>query len=125
MKREQAESTVAYIYSEGKEKVEKAIKETLGVDTCLEFEIKDARSCGWYITGRDCLSDTYEQMTATPLLRQLFKMVYLRLNAWDAGKEVVFNVAIDYDHNYMGGSNGRDLMMVGINKETGEVTIRK
>ena len=125
MDRETAESTVAYIYSECKEKVEKAIKETLGVDTCLEFEIKDARSCGWYISGRDCLSDTYEQMTATPILRQLFKMAYLRLNVWDIVTEMVFDIAVEYEHNFNGGSNGHALMVVGVNKETGEVTIRK
>lgn len=124
MKREQAESTVAYIYSECKEKVEKTLKEHLGVDTCLEFEIKQ-NGLRCYILGRDTSSDVYEQMTATPLLRQLFKMAYLRIQVWDIENDVVFSVAIDYDHNYMGGSNGHDLMTVGVSKETGEVTVRK
>ena len=124
MKREQAESTVAYIYSECKEKVEKALKEHLGVDTCLEFEVKQ-NGLRCYITGRDSLSDVYEQMTATPLLRQLFEMACLSIQVWDVDNEVVFSVAIDYQHNFRGGSNGHDLMIVGINKETGKVTVRK
>lgn len=124
MNREQAESTVAYIYSECKEKVEKAIKETLGVDTCLKFEVMDTR-CGFYIIGRDALSDVYEQMTATPLLRQLFKMAYLQINVWECTEEHVFNIAVYYEHNYDGGSNGHNLMRVGVNKETGKVYISK
>ena len=124
MDRNHAESTVAYIYSECKEKVEKAIKETLGVDTCLEFEVRqNGLSC--YVVGRDALSDVYEQMTATPLLRQLFKMAWLNIQVWDVDTDVVFSISIDYQHNFNGGSNGHDLMVVGVNKETGEVTIRK
>lgn len=124
MKREQAESIVAYVYSECKEKVEKALKEHLGVDTCLEFEVKQ-NGLRCYITGRDALSDVYEQMTATPLLRQLFKMAWLNIQVWDAQNEVVFGIAVDYHHNYMGGSNGHNLMAVEVSKETGEVTVRK
>lgn len=124
MDRNHAESTVAYIYSECKEKVEKAIKDTLGVDTCLEFEVKQ-NGLRSYITGRDALSDVYEQMTATPLLRQLFRMAWLRIQVWDVDTEIVFDIAVEYEHNFNRGSNGRDLMVVGVNKETGEVTIRK
>lgn len=123
MDRNYAESTVAYIYSECKEKVEKAIKETLGVDTCLEFEIREYVDC--YINGRDALADVYQQMTATPLLRQLFRMAWLRIQVWDVDTEVVFDIAVEYEHNFNGGSNGHALMVVGVNKETGEVTIRK
>lgn len=124
MDRSQAESTVAYIYSECKEKVEKAIKDTLGVDTCLEFEVKQ-NGLRSYITGRDALSDVYQQMTATPLLRQLFKMAWLRIQVWNVDTEMVFDIAVEYEHNFNGGSNGHALMVVGVNKETGEVTIRK
>lgn len=124
MDRNHAESTVAYIYSECKEKVEKAVKETLGVDTCLEFEVRQ-NGLRCYIVGRDALSDVYEQMTATPLLRQLFNMAWLSIQVWDVDTDVVFGIAIDYQHNFNGGSNGHDLMVVGVNKETGEVTIRK
>ena len=123
MDRNHAESTVAYIYSECKEKVEKAIKETLGVDTCLEFEVKEYGN--FYIMGRDALADVYQQMTATPLLRQLFRMAWLRIQVWDVDTEMVFDIAVEYEHNFNGGSNGHALMVVGINKETGEVTIRK
>lgn len=123
MDRNHAESTVAYIYSECKGKVEKAVKETLGVDTCLEFEIKEYGNC--YIMGRDALSDVYQQMTATPLLRQLFRMAWLRIQVWDVDTEVVFDIAVEYEHNFNGGSNGHALMVVGVNKETGEVTTRK
>ena len=124
MDRNHAESTVAYIYSECKEKVEKAIKETLGVDTCLEFEVRQ-NGLRCYVVGRDALSDVYEQMTATPLMRQLFKMAWLNIQVWDVDTDVVFSISIDYQHNFNGGSNGHDLMVVGVNKETGEVTIRK
>ena len=124
MDRNHAESTVAYIYSECKEKLEKAIKETLGVDTSLEFEVRQ-NGLRCYVVGRDALSDVYEQMTATPLLRQLFKMAWLKIQVWDVDTEMVFDIAIDYEHNFNGGSNGHSLMVVGINKETGEVTIRK
>jgi len=124
MDRNHAESTVAYIYSECKEKVEKAIKDTLGVDTCLEFEVRQ-NGLRCYIVGRDALSDVYEQMTATPLLRQLFRMAWLRIYVWDVDTEMVFDIAVEYEHNFNGGSNGHALMVVGVNKETGEVTIRK
>lgn len=124
MKREQAESTVAYIYSECKTKLEKAIKEHLGVDTCLEFEVKQ-NGLRCYITGRDALSDVYEQMTATPLLRQLFEMAWLSIQVWDFDNEVTFGIAIDYQHNFRGGSNGHDLMIVGVRKDTGEVIVKK
>ena len=123
MDRNHAESTVAYIYSECKEKVEKAIKDTLGVDTCLEFEVRQ-NGLRCYIVGRDALSDVYEQMTATPLLRQLFRMAWLRIYVWDVDTEMVFDIAVEYEHNFNGGSNGHALMVVGVNKETGEVTIR-
>lgn len=124
MNRETAERTVAYIYSECKEKVEKALKEHLGIDTRLEFEVKES-VCSFHVLGRDALSDVYEQMTATPLLRQLFKMAWLRIQVWDMETEVVFMISLDYQHNFMGGSNGHDLMKLGINKETGKVIVRK
>ena len=124
MNRETAERTIALVYSDCKEKVEKAIKDTIGVDTCLEFEIKEMLS-DFYITGRDALSDVFEQMTATPLLRQLFKIAYFKINVWDCPEEYVFNIHLEYEHNYDGGSNGHTLMRVGVNKETWKVYISK
>ena len=124
MKREHAERTVAYVNSECKEKLEKAIKDTLGVSASLEFELKET-SRGYYIKGRDCLADTCQQMTATPLLRQLFSNASLRVECWDCEDQFVFGIALYYDHNYKGGSNGHDLMAVSIMKTTGEVIIQK
>jgi hypothetical protein len=124
MKREQAESTVAYIYSGCKEKVEKAIKDILGVDTCLEFEITHGYG-GYHVIGRDELTDLHCQMTATPLLRQLFERAWLEITVGDDFDVIAFRVSVRYDHQFDQGSNGRDLMVVFFNKKTGEVTIIK
>lgn len=123
MKRETAEIVFEYAnrYSG---KVEGALKEHLGVDTSLKFEIKDTR-CGYYVIGVDTWNDVHLQMTATPLLSQLFKSAYLRIQVWDAENEIVFGVSVDYQHNYGGGSNGHDLMAIGVSKETGEVIVKK
>lgn len=123
MNRKTAERTIALVYSDCKEKVEKVLKDVLKVDTCLEFEIKETRS-GFYIMGRDALSDVYEQMTATPLLRQLFRMAWLRIQVWDAKEEVVFGISLDYHHNYGGGSNGHDIMAIGVRKDDGCVRVK-
>ena len=106
------------------EKLEDVLRCELGVTAHLRFEMKEA-SCGYYVTGLDAGSDVNRQMTNTPLLRQLFKEAWLRLDVWDSVAEVVFGIGIVYSHNYNGGSNGHDLMAVGIKKETGEVRVRK
>ena len=123
MNRETAERTLVNA-NENLGKLEGALKKHLGIDTNIQFQIKETR-CGYYVVGIDTWNDVHLQMTATPLLSQLFKSACLRIQVWDAESEVVFGIAIDYSHNYMGGSNGHDLMAVGVNKETGEVIIKK
>ena len=123
MKRELAEQTLAIVESH-KVEVENIIKEHLGVQTNLRFELLR----GQYIIGVDALSDTYEQMTATPLLRQLFKMAELRIDVFRDENDpdwICFAVGISYQHNYRGGSNGHDLMGIHLNLAGEEPIIRK
>ena len=123
MKRELAEQTLAIVENH-KVEVENIIKEHLGVQTALRFELIR----GQYIIGVDALSDTYEQMTATPLLRQLFKMAELRVDVYrdDVDPDWIhFRVGVSYNHNFGGGSNGHDLMAFALNLAGKNPVIRK
>lgn len=124
MTQEHAEKVLAFIESQCKAKVEKAIKETLGVNTNLFFTARKGYG-GYYVTGADFMKEVQELMTSTPLLKQLFKEVALEVFVGEGDEEFIFRVAIRYDHAYEPGSNGRDLMKLFIMKDDGEVIIRK
>lgn len=128
MTQEHAEKVLAFIESQCKAKVEKAIKETLGVKVNLKFEIAKLYNRDNYIKATDTLDDVDAKMRNNAILKQLFDKVELRMDVWandpDEGMGVVFNIAVSYKHNFHGGFNGHDLMVYSIT-ESGEERIIK
>lgn len=127
MKTEYANKIVAFIESECKSKLEKAIKKTLGVKVNLEFNVELLYNGDSFIKVVDTLSDVDEKMRANAILKQLFDSAELRVDVWpnDEDEElgVCFNIGVSYKHNFHGGSNGHDLMVYCYNGVTGEERI--
>ena len=122
-----ANKVLAFIESDCKSKVEKAIKDTIGVTVDLHFKLEECRMYGYRISCYDMGNDMNEQMTATPLLKQLFSMAQLRVDVWaddEAPMAIFFNIGVSYIHNYKGGSNGHDLMSICMN-DKGDMEIGK
>lgn len=128
MTQEHAERVLAFIESQCKAKVEKAIKETLGVKVNLKFEVAKCYNGDNYIKATDSLDDVDAKMRNNAILKQLFDKVELRMDVWanDPGEEmrVFFYIGISYKHNFRGGFNGHDLMTYSI-AESGEERIIK
>ena len=128
MTQEHAEKVLAFIESQCKAKVEKAIKETLGVKVNLKFEVAKLYNGDNYIKATDTLDDVDAKMRNNAILKQLFDKVELRMDVWanNPGEEmgIVFNIAVSYKHNFHGGFNGHDLMVYSIT-ESGEERIIK
>ena len=127
MKTEYANKIVAFIESDCKLKLEKAIKKTIGVKVNLEFNVERLYNGDNYIKVVDTLSDVDEKMRANAILKQLFDSAELRVDVWpnDEDEElgVCFNIGVSYKHNFHGGSNGHDLMVYCYNGVTGEEKI--
>lgn len=127
MKTEYANKIVAFIESECKSKLEKAIKKTLGVKVNLEFNVDRLYNGDNYIKVVDTLTDVDEKMRANAILKQLFDSAELRVDVWpnDEDEElgVCFGIGVSYKHNFRGGSNGHDLMVYSYNGVTGEERI--
>lgn len=127
MRTEYANKIIAFIESECKSKLEKAIKKTLGVKVNLEFNVESLYNGDSYIKVVDTLSDVDEKMRANAILKQLFDSAELRVDVWpnDEDEElgVCFNIGVSYKHNFHGGSNGHDLMVYCYNGATGEERI--
>ena len=127
MKTEYANEIVAFIESECKSRLEKAIKKTLGVKVNLEFNVDRLYNGDNYIKVVDTLSDVDEKMRANAILKQLFESATLRVDVWpnDEDEElgVCFNIGVSYKHNFHGGFNGHDLMVYSYNGVTGEERI--
>ena len=127
MRTDYANKIVAFIESECKSKLEKAIKKTLGVKVNLEFNVERLYNLDSYIKVVDTLSDVNEKMRANAILKQLFDSAELRVDVWpnDEDEElgVCFNIGVSYKHNFHGGSNGHDLMVYCYNGVTGEERI--
>jgi len=127
MRTEYANKIVAFIESECKSKLEKAIKKTLGVKVNLEFNVERLYNGDNYIKVVDTLSDVDEKMRANAILKQLFDSAELRMDVWpnDEDEElgVCFNIGVSYKHNFHGGNNGHDLMVYSYNGVTGEERI--
>lgn len=127
MKVEYAKKIVAFIESDCKLKLEKAIKKTLGVKVNLEFNVERLYNGDNYIKVVDTLSDVDDKMRANAILKQLFDSAELRVDVWpnDEDEElgVCFNIGVSYKHNFHGGSNGHDLMVYCYNGVTGEEKI--
>lgn len=128
MTQEHAEKVLAFIESQCKAKVEKAIKETLGVKVNLKFEVAKFYNGDIYIQAIDTLNDVDAKMRNNAILKQLFDSVILRMGIWtndpDEEMGVFFNIGVSYQHGYHGGSNGHDLMGYSIT-ESGEERIIK
>ncbi len=127
MKKEYANKIVAFIESECKSKLEKAIKKTLGVKVNLEFNVDRLYNGDNYIKVVDTLSDVDEKMRANAILKQLFDSAELRVDVWPSDEDeelgVCFGIGVSYKHNFRGGSNGHDLMVYSYNGVTGEERI--
>lgn len=127
MKTEYANKIVAFIESECKSKLEKAIKKTLGVKVNLEFNVERLYNGDNYIKVVDTLSDVDEKMRANAILKQLFDSAELRVDVWSNDEDeelgVCFNIGVSYKHNFHGGQNGHDLMVYSYNGVTGEERI--
>ena len=114
MTQEHAEKVLSFIESKCKAKVEKAIKETLGVKVNLKFELGKLYNGDIYIQATDTLDDVDAKMRNNAILKQLFDSAILRMDvgANDPDEEmgVYFNIGVSYKHNFQGGGNGHDLM---------------
>ena len=128
MTQEHAEKVLAFIESQCKAKVEKAIKETLEVKVNLKFEVAKFYNGDIYIQAIDTLNDIDDKIRNNAILKQLFNKVELRMDVWandpDEKMGVVFNIGVSYKHNFHGGCNGHDLMVYSIS-ESGEERIIK
>lgn len=128
MTQEHAEKVLAFIESQCKAKVEKAIKETLGVKVNIQFTTQKFRNGDIYISATDTLDDVDAKMRNNAILKQLFDKAELRMDVWandpDEEMGVAFNIAVSYKHNFHGGFNGHDLMVYSIT-ESGEERIIK
>lgn len=128
MTQEHAEKVLAFIESQCKAKVEKAIKETLGVKVNLKFELGKLYNGDIYIQAIDTLNDVDAKMRNNAILKQLFDKVELRMDVWanDPGEEmgVFFNIGVSYKHNFHGGNNGHDLMGYSITESGAERIIK-
>lgn len=106
--------------------INEIVKNELGVNT--EFEINpEQRWNGKWIV---CIEEknheeTKRQMTATPLLAQLFSDAYLYIHPFLFNEVLGFEVNINYDHNFNSGSNGCSLMRFSINLDTNTVEVIK
>ncbi len=127
MKLEYAKKIVAFIESDCKLKLEKAIEKTLGVKVNLEFNVERLYNGDNYIKVVDTLSDVDEKMRANAILKQLFDSAELRVDVWpnDEDEElgVCFNIGVSYKHNFHGGFDGHALMVYSYNGVTGEERI--
>lgn len=128
MRTEYANKIVAFIESECKSRLEKAIKKTLGVNVNLEFDVIPTYSGrSSEIICKDTLSDVDDKMRANAMLKQLFASAELQVGVWpnDEDEElgVCFDIRVSYKHNFNGGSNGHDLMVYCYNGVTGEERI--
>lgn len=114
------------INNELKEKIEYTLLVHLGVKTYIEAEAKQGYN-SWYIVVKDRNDDVLKKMTGNKILRQLFETANLYMDAYyfEEEQEINFDVQINYDHNYGGGSNGHRLMSFSIMLDTNKVIIRK
>ncbi len=125
MTQEHAEKVLAFIESQCKAKVEKAIKETLGVKVNLKFELAKLYNGDIYIQAIDTLNDVDAKMRSNAILKQLFANTNLRIQigANEPNEEMgaYFNIGVSYKHNFHGGGNGHDLMGVYITEKATQI----
>lgn len=104
--------------------VDKAVSEYLGVN--VKFELSEShRGNDYYLTLKENGEDVTKQLTASPLLKAMFKSGSLECSTgYDVEADKVgMRVSISYAHPG-GGFNGRNLCMVEISKDN-QVTIEE
>lgn len=99
--------------------LENLVWHTLGVTVDFEAQTSYHSWTGHYVRLVDKLGDATAQLTATPLLRQMFKEARISsLVGYDEEThEYQFRVRIDYDHSYEKGHNGLGLMCLTISRD--------
>lgn len=124
MKKEDAIKAVEFINNVCKSEVERILKSRLGVEVEINYSVEDNRYCGPMVKAEISNPDVSSQMIVTPILRQLFKSATLEVRVYPCAEEgVMFQIAVQYAHNYDGGSNGHSLMAIAID-ESGNVIER-
>lgn len=108
--------------------INETVKNELGVNTKFEIianpslRYKDE----WFVYLEEKNNEeTTRQMTATPLLAQMFKDAYLRIRQSLFNGFITFEVEINYLHNFNGGTNGCSIMKFAINLDTKDVRVIK
>lgn len=124
MRKEDAIQAVEFINNVCKSEVERILKSRLGVEVEINYSVEENRYCGSMVKAEISNPDVSSQMIVTPILRQLFKSATLEVRVYPCADEgVMFQMAVSYEHNYDGGSNGHSLMAVFVD-ESGNVDIR-
>ena len=104
--------------------VNKVMKNRLGVDTKMKAIIKEGRNEFYYYLVNEDKTDVDKKMRGNKILRHLFNEVNLQINVWVFDNEFGFDTNIYYKH-CNGGSNGHDLLLFYINRETKKVRFLK
>ena len=97
------------------------ITHNVGFPTDFEASTSYYPWAGHVVTLTDKGNGATEALTATPILRQMFKDATLKACVgFDDEKNLwVLLVQIEYNHSFQSGSNGLDLMRVYINATDG------
>lgn len=109
------------------QKIEDTFNQELSMN--CKFKIDDGYNTwnGYYMWLEETTSSAKEQLTATPLLRQMFDnaKIYGKVG-YDAERStIIFAWSIDYHHNFDSGSNGTSIMRFAYHTDTKELLIRK
>ena len=101
------------------------LRENLGIDGKPFIKTSERTNGEVYVYIEED-ADTTRHLTATPLLRQMFKKAGLCIRCWyDEQRDTCsFLVNVYYDHAYNGGSNGVELMRFYISFAKGTVLVK-
>lgn len=99
--------------------LENLVWHTLGVTVDFDAQTNYYHWTGHCVTLIDRLGDATEQLTATPLLRQMFRSAEISATVGydEEADRYSFRVRVAYEHSYAGGRNGLDLMCLTINRD--------
>ncbi len=101
------------------------LRENLGIDGKPFITTSERRNGEVYVCIEED-EDTTRQLTATPLLRQMFKKAGLCIRCWydEQSDTCSFLVHVYYDHAFNCGSNGVELMRFSISFVKGTVLVK-